>query len=744
MNRLSVPQKAVRFVAGVFVQLPVWCHLVEIARAEDITVAIDFRHPEVSQHWVNLVEFGLHVGFIKIRSVPLGEHKGLCELYLKESGLPGACRDSIYKLARRLNPDFKNVSTTMVKVPDLKLRNNKKELYRIPPPKVLEKIYGKKKYEALKRKFEARASENSSKQNNQYGFAANLQLNNSEQVKAFNEYWSKNTNLFPNSSLSIQPRTPQDPPLFATYIHPSVRWNACKKVAVSKDEKPVSALGAYDELVKGRDWNIWKQKCQCDPNKNKCPVVVMIDQPVFAHQSLGDRLVHGLLEDHDRVKHLNKLRPLDKPEEVRQLHKNYCPNKVFVKKEHHGTHLAGIIAGQPNADTSHFVGTAPNVPIVPIAWDGDQIKLNEAIDMILGYFKASQSMLIWTFTSTMRYNSIDGLNASLETDRSRLTNPPQPLLRFINPKSSSSGPPGLLIVAIGQPNPEEKRTTRFQIVKNRARTPMNLGDRDNIVVVTACRNCDQLSPKLWHEADFAENGLVSVAAPGALKVPSTATTKMYTEANGTSVATAYVAGVAASMAACHPGHYNTAEKLKVGLQLYANPVVHAGDKAHVSTGVVNPRLSVHCDPKFMWLRTNNASLGSEEICGRKISKLKWCKYRPEFGTLKSNGQDLYDDIPAEQIYRIIKLHKSVLNKEAWVLYYNKIDEVSSGSTVEYEGAARLRKGRPFQLAADHKNDNLIWVRYADNQEEETIKLSSIKDLIIGKRVKFHPTSKCNP
>ena len=51
---------------------------------------------------------------------------------------------------------------------------------------------------------------------------------------------------------------------------------------------------------------------------------------------------------------------------------NYCSVVEQWKQEYHGTYLAGIVASANNGPGSHFIGLAPNVPIVPISWDDNR------------------------------------------------------------------------------------------------------------------------------------------------------------------------------------------------------------------------------------------------------------------------------------------------------------------------------------------------------------------------------------
>lgn len=156
----------------------------------------------------------------------------------------------------------------------------------------------------------------------------------------------------------------------------------------------------------------------------------------------------------------------------------------------------------------------------------------------------------------------------------------------------------LWVVAAGQQDSTaDPPIEQHDLTTNLALGPMNLGDAENVVVVTACEDCrgrtmPNPGPRLVAGVNYSSSGLVHVATPGE-EIPSPASQFQYGATSGTSAATAFVAGLASAMMTKYPGAYDPAS-LKARLQYTATPWI--ADPSVVASGVVNAKTAM-LDPQ---------------------------------------------------------------------------------------------------------------------------------------------------
>jgi hypothetical protein len=244
----------------------------------------------------------------------------------------------------------------------------------------------------------------------------------------------------------------------------------------------------------------------------------------------------------------------------------------------------------------------------------------------------------------------------------------------------------------------------MRIITQTALPPVNLGDQPHVLVVTACKNCKGDSPELWEQAHYSEEGLVHVAAPGATAVPGLGTTEAYVEMHGTSQAAAFVAGVAARMAACYPDAYRIGGDLKARLQITARPIVAERDARRIATGVVDYGLAM-LDPERTYLLQGERYMA--------IDNWEWCT--DELDLQHKDGRELPLNNPhTGDIHRITRV-KTQDRGWAWVLYRRDRANPTPGRVLKIGPFHRLRG-----------NMNVL------KRDGEAIGLSQIKDLILSK------------
>jgi subtilisin family serine protease len=281
-------------------------------------------------------------------------------------------------------------------------------------------------------------------------------------------------------------------------------------------------------------------------------------------------------------------------------------NNEFSPVHHHATHLAGILASQGNG--FGFVGLCPKVKVKPFEWikpgpngkplaaSADRaIQLAQRISMSE---RAGQPLRVY-----LAAVSFDPPTVRLSAGH--FQNPDQRFLRRLEKTIKDARP--LLIVAAGQA--ESSADLAVNLSPTSAESPQNLGDLENVIVVTACTECSQSQTTLMSTAWYSsgDRRIVHVAAPGGSGIPGWITNDSIGVAYGTSQAAAYTAGVAASMIGAFPTIYTEPKMVKVRLQVTSRPIVRRMDGTpnpdadKIAAGVVDPVLA-RLDPSQHWLK----------------------------------------------------------------------------------------------------------------------------------------------
>jgi subtilase family protein len=283
-----------------------------------------------------------------------------------------------------------------------------------------------------------------------------------------------------------------------------------------------------------------------------------------------------------------------------------CKWGKFIDSLHHANHLRGIInsAGPINL----FEGVADHTQVSNYSWwkpaDDNPNKLakgstERATDLaeIFNGGYTSRPLPIY-----LAATDFDGYSDKLKNSEGQLVAPEKRFGR--EPEQTILRARPLLIVAAGQDSAPIALSTVS------AHSPQNLGDFENVVVVTACSQCGP-SFELYKQAYFSAQGqrMVHVAAPGVALIAGWIDNDNLGAAGGTSQSAAMVAGVAASMISHFPHIYTDPRSIKIRLQTTSRPMpplpdgTANPDAAKITAGIVDPILAL-LDPTKHWLKQN--------------------------------------------------------------------------------------------------------------------------------------------
>lgn len=336
-----------------------------------------------------------------------------------------------------------------------------------------------------------------------------------------------------------------------------------------------------------------------------CPRIVVFDRPIHLHADLASAIQEGGEPDGPQASGIEGT------------------DQVFVsgsadKDKDHGTQIAGIIATQPNR--YGLVGINPKAYVISLPYD------SELRDNPLGLQNLLQNKVldrnqIYVFASNWKISDGD-----------------DPVGDRIKRQ------PGLWVVAAGDPDDKVGNN----ITKSFSYGPMNLGDEGNVLVVTACADCYGDHPRLIESANYSKFGLVNLAAPGEMSVPTPIAGGRYDTMGGTSQAAAFVGAVASSLLSCFDNYYrNEPWLIKFRLLVTSNPkALQAGYRDRISNGVLDAALALQ-NPNVSFLDQNNSGR-------QRVTATAWCRdtislYDSLTGDTLPNGI-----METKNVYRIVR------------------------------------------------------------------------------------------
>jgi len=290
-----------------------------------------------------------------------------------------------------------------------------------------------------------------------------------------------------------------------------------------------------------------------------------------------------------------------------------CPTGPSWNRDlHHGTYLAGIIASRGHS--MGFVGVNPKSVIQNIPWvRGAQD--HDLVERIRQSHKQHEPM-IYVFAS-----NFNGLEETKKNDdlRERIwhksgdnysdTDFKHKDIRTLQVRGNRAIAQNIwpiFVVAAGQNQSEGNDHVGDELRLTSALSPQNIGDYSNVIVVTACTDCQSSNAALWSKANYGARGahLVHLAAPGGEPIPGILDDRAAgaPQFGGTSASAAFTAGVAARMLACHPDYYQSSlGRLKAQLLVTARANIREADRDKVPGGTVDPSLAL-INPKKTWLK----------------------------------------------------------------------------------------------------------------------------------------------
>jgi Subtilase family len=418
-----------------------------------------------------------------------------------------------------------------------------------------------------------------------------------------------------------------------------------------------------------------------------CPQIVLIDQAVASHPDLTD----ALGSRPNQAAGLASAGTTEKP--------SWCPFDRFDRNKNHGTHLAGIMVS--SGASGGFEGLAPNASL-----DSEDIPDNQIKDQVLDVKVNQKQLPIYVYAGRFK---VDGV---LHTRIERLHKP-----RLVEDILQSRG---LWVVAAGEPTEADEQVQ--DIGQFTPASPMNLGDRPNIMVVTACQNCYSEQPSVPSWANYSSQGVISLSAPGGIdgrEIPSTISAAKLGLAHGTSQSTAMVAGLAAAMVSCFPQRYVNGILLKERLEGTAKPVP-AEMASKLSVGIVDAARAMR-DPDLHWIR----------LSGGDLTSMKDVRFCTDYLKLKDadSGAPLRP-IPVKTLRQIVRKRIPGAD-DAWQVQYE---------TKAPDGVRNREWTAPARLLGDDDGTNAMpkppkpLLFFSDGRtalERQPVPLVQIEDLIFS-------------
>ncbi|WP_171233032.1 S8/S53 family peptidase [Ruegeria sp. HKCCA4812] len=360
---------------------------------------------------------------------------------------------------------------------------------------------------------------------------------------------------------------------------------------------------------------------------------------------------------------------------------------------HHASHLAGILISRN--DPEYFTGVSPSSHLI---WKDAKsgkpfidIRKVAATNRAIRDFSVYAKMKVVLFASSWKYDDDDEKEKLKQDSNFRLNNPPYvQTIRWGN---------NIWVVAAGN-----NSNGGINISAQSDRSPANIGDRKNILVVAACENCGSRNAKLSNYSNFSDDGLVHVAAYGG-KIPAPATETEYGIAQGTSQASALVAGLISSMSCVWPNYHWTPRESKVRIQAAVFPPINEGLRNGLATGVVDAKKAL-LDPT-----SHHVAVRGKRVRPAKL--LQWCvdKISPESPLIE--GQDADGGAVTPRLLRHFVGYDTTDGDREYFLFHEP-------SSQELQSFGTVRRTGPGVIGSDP----LVKVTFSDGKEPSVMVLKA--------------------
>jgi len=344
----------------------------------------------------------------------------------------------------------------------------------------------------------------------------------------------------------------------------------------------------------------------------------------------------------------------------------------------HATHLVGLISARNNG--FGIVGINPHALIENFDWNTFS-KNTAALAAELDVMPAPHSLATILFANSWQLEVDVGEDKDYDKD---------PLLAYIRRNTS------LWIVAAGQcklfrDGTREDCPNGVDVSKKSARAPVNIAQSPNVLVVSSCEDCYDSNAHLTPGANWSKTH-VQVAAPGQ-KLFSTLSGSNFGFADGTSQASALVAGVVSAMVESS-SYYSRAEQLKRRLQVTSFPL----DGVSIATGAVDLRAAL-LDPRKHYFIPESGDATGEEAPYQQLEIKGWCS---ESRLLRFTSSGTQYDIPSTEIRRLIRRGNN------WTLYRSDVESFRDGRIVRV-GPGQI-EGDPCVVLQDNSKFSVISAR----------------------------------
>lgn len=412
---------------------------------------------------------------------------------------------------------------------------------------------------------------------------------------------------------------------FVTFYSPVIRCQQpVVETDISKYQTKVSGAKTYPAAEQGTIASYLgieetSHNANACENQDVCPDVFLFDKPVQEHHNLGFDVI-GYKDSSPR-------RTNAKAQII-----------VGYNDDDRGTALAGIIGARRGE--SGVIGVNPTAHIFSTNWDyyrSGKTQRKELTDTLAERFvQHTNHSAIIVFPTDWAADSGSSLDPCSQRQHGDI------LGNFL---VSITTP--LIVAAAGD---VEKGGAGADIGRSYKMAPENMGDCENVIVVTACLECTSSAPKIPAWANFSTSGLVHIAAYGDPVLSTGSGDRLTILPASTSQSAAFVAGVASAMVSRWPKAYkDLAWQVKFRLQVSSTPMLTGTDALKIAAGVLNAELAFQ-NPDLDYLSavtpTNNEDQNKKdyptEIQG-------WCVDQIEISNDRGAPKEI---IPVGDIARI--------------------------------------------------------------------------------------------
>lgn len=429
---------------------------------------------------------------------------------------------------------------------------------------------------------------------------------------------------------------------------------------------------------------------------NRCPDVLLIDRPVAANPEIAPAIVE----------------PQVTPAADAAI--TCLPPGQWSQRAHHGTHLAGLVASVSNGRA--FAGVHPGARIMSRDWE--ELGQLGAVDLLQSRIGKPRRQIV-LFASAWDIPPPWAEGSLLKKAEYRLKDQ---LAKAVGDASNI-----LWVVAAGHAEGAGPNDLGLQVPDLYNRSPINLGDLRNVVVVTGCTNCKS-NASLWPRGNYSPR-YVHVAAP-AEPIPSTATASEFILAGGTSQAAALVAGLASALITRWPDYYVDPASVKQRLQFTARPALTREDDVRISGGIVDATVAM-LDPGLDYANTTRDQ--SDRL--QPLDLVGWCGDAFTMGRVEGNRYRLHDhhaEVRTRDVFRIMR-NPDPNSPRSWMVFKEPAwDRGEAAPGVVIKIAPGIPKIADASPAGGQPLLNVITSQPLLKTKTGVIRIGEIEDLLVRK------------